>query len=303
MLVATLITILLADLVFLLRDKSLAFLSGLGILISGIISLEQFFQVSLEDAFNGMVTITNLTAFWQLFLSAVTLIVLSMCVFREKKQSSLEFYSLIIGILLGVHVLVMSSNFLMLYFSLELVSLCSYAITFFAFNKQTSESSLKYLLFGAAASAIMLYGLSLLFAITGTLDFTGQAFIDNMLAANPIPVIVASILVLSGFLFKISAFPFHLWVPDVYETAPTPVVAYFSVVPKIGGIAILIKVVLTLNLFGQAPINWGILLAVLSMLTIAVGNLSALFQFNIKRLLAYSAIAQTGFMLAGLAAL
>lgn len=300
--VGTVISLILIDLIFAPKNHLLSFFSGLGILLSIFLSYNQFISGSLEDAFQGMITMSNLTAFWHIFLSTATILIVLMSANRVVKRSSMEFYVLTLGILVGSHFLVMSSNMLMLYFSLEVISLCSYALTFFAFDKLSSEASLKYLLFGATASAIMLYGMSLVFAIAGTLDFTGQEFIDNLLAADGVPVTVASILVLSGFLFKISAVPFHAWVPDVYETAPTPVVAFFSVVPKIAGLAILIKVILAFNLFGQSPINWSTLLSVIAILTITVGNFSAIWQNNVKRLLAYSAIAQTGFLLAGLSA-
>ena len=298
----SIVIILIVDLIFSPRDLFLGLLTIIALGVSLFFSFEQFSTEILEDAFHGMITVTNLTAFWHILISVSTVFIVAMGSLRSNKHGSAEFYILILGILLGAQFLVMSSNLLMLFFSLEVISLSSYAITFFSFDKRATEASLKYLLFGATASALMLYGMSLIYGITGTLDFTGQIFIDSMLQAHAVPVTIASILMVTGLLFKLSAVPFHVWAPEVYQSAPTPVVTFFSVVPKIAGLAIFIKVILAINLFGQSPLDWSILLSAIAILTIAFGNFSAIWQNNIKRLMAYSAIAQTGFLLAGLAA-
>jgi NADH-quinone oxidoreductase subunit N len=213
-----------------------------------------------------------------------------------------EYYALIMGAVLGGHLLVMSVNFIMVFVSLELISISSYVLTSFAFNKRSTEGSLKYFLFGSVASAVMLYGLSLLYGMTGTLDFSSTTFIDRLISGGSPLFFLAGTMVLAGFFYKITAAPLHPWAPDVYESAPMPVVAFFSVVPKLAGIAILARFVLAINLFGQSPYDWQTLLSIAAILTLTVGNFSALWQKNPKRLMAYSSIAQSGFFLVGVAA-
>jgi len=194
-------------------------------------------------------------------------------------------------------------NFITLILSLELISIPSYVLAGFSFSRRASEGALKYFLFGSVSTAIMIYGISLLFGVTGTLDFAGQEFI-NRLIQSPAPLLLVSgFMVMAGFMFKIAAVPFHLWVPDVYEAAPTPVVAFFSTVPKLAGIGALMKFSLALNLFGQSPVDWQIILCIVAMLSLLVGNFSALWQQDARRMMAYSSIAQTGFLLIGIASL
>jgi NADH-quinone oxidoreductase subunit N len=146
----------------------------------------------------------------------------------------------------------------------------------------------------------MIYGMSLLYSLSGTLDFSSETFLKNLLENTTPLLLVGGILTLAGFLFKISAVPFHLWAPDVYEAAPTPIVAFFAVVPKLAGLAILTRFTLAINLYGQSGFNWQLIIAVIAAMSILVGNLSALAQQNPKRLLAFSSVAQSGFMLLGI---
>jgi NADH-quinone oxidoreductase subunit N len=188
----------------------------------------------------------------------------------------------------------MSVNLLMIYLSIEIVSVSSYILTTIEKTRKSTESGLKYILFGASASAVMLYGMSLLYGMTGTLDIASPDFSRGISQIDSVASTVAIILTISGFLFKISASPFHVWTPDVYESAPTPVVAFFSVAPKIAGFLVAIR------FYSAVPNNLQIITAVLAMASITFGNFSALWQNNAKRLLAYSTIAHSGFMLIGL---
>jgi NADH-quinone oxidoreductase subunit N len=210
-----------------------------------------------------------------------------------------EFYALLIAAVLGAHLLVASTNLIMVFISLELLSISSYILAGYSFTKKGAEGSLKYFLFGSVASAIMLYGFSILFGITGTLDFTSIDFTGRLIEHQSLLVVVAGLMSLAGFLYKIAAVPMHIWSPDVYEGSPMPVVAFLSVVPKLAGIVVLSKFALTLTLFGQSPFDWQLVLGIIAMLTIGIGNLSALWQTNPKRLMAYSSIAQAGFLLIG----
>jgi NADH-quinone oxidoreductase subunit N len=196
----------------------------------------------------------------------------------------------------------MSVNLLMVFISLELISIGSYVLTGFLFDKKGTEGSLKYFLFGSSASAIMLYGFSVLYGFTGTLDFSSKEFFEGLLNNSTPLFFIAGMMALAGFLYKIAAAPLHPWAPDVYESAPMPVVAFFSVVPKLAGIGVLTKFILALNLFGRSPYDWQIVISIVAILTLTVGNFSALLQKNPKRLMAYSSIAQSGFLLVGIAA-
>ena len=209
-----------------------------------------------------------------------------------------EFYALLISAILGAHLLAMSTNLIMIFISLELLSISSYVLAGYSFTKKGAEGSLKYFLFGSAASAIMLYGFSILFGISGTLEFTAADFSNRLLQHSSPLVNVAGFMALAGFLYKIAAVPMHFWAPDVYEGSPMPVVAFLSIVPKLAGIAVISKFAVSLALAAQA--DWQLILGIIAMLTIGVGNLSAFWQTNPKRLMAYSSIAQSGFLLIGI---
>lgn len=208
-----------------------------------------------------------------------------------------EYYAFLLSAVLGAHLLVMSLNFILVFLSLELLSISSYILAGYSFTKKGAEGSLKYFLFGSVASAIMLYGFSILFGITGTLDFSSAQFVEQLTAHQTPLIAIAGFMALAGFLYKIAAAPMHPWSPDVYEAAPTPIVAFFSTVPKLAGVAVLSKFVLALNLFGQSLLDWQSIFSVIAIVTITVGNFSALWQNNAKRMIAYSSIAQSGFLL------
>nr|MBP6386949.1 NADH-quinone oxidoreductase subunit N [Pseudarcicella sp.] len=197
---------------------------------------------------------------------------------------------------LGLYLLTMSVNLMMVYLSLEIVSIASYIFTLFEKDKKASEGAIKYILFGAVASAIMLYGMSLLYGITGSLVYISPEFSRGLAAVKPVVSTIAIILSLAGFLFKLSLAPFHIWTPDVYQTAPTPIVSFFSIAPKIGVFLVLMRFVESINIDIQY------ILIFIAIATITVGNFSAIWQQNTKRLLAYSSIAHAGFMLVGIIA-
>ncbi|QSE95948.1 NADH-quinone oxidoreductase subunit N [Fulvivirga lutea] len=301
-LIGTIILALVADLLF--SNKRITdSVVIIGLLTSIYLSIEAFVGFSSSKfLFQNMLILSQAALFWKIVLALSTFFCLLLFISGKSIFRRAEATILILTLLLASNFLVMSSNLLMVYFCVEIISISSYILAYFSFDKKGTEAALKYLLFGATSAAVMLYGLSLLFAITGTLDFTSQQFVDSLLAAEALPLIITSILVIAGLLFKIAAVPFHIWSPDVYTAAPTPIVALFSVVPKVAGVAIFIKIVLALNLFGQSPINWPVMISIIAMATITLGNFSALWQANFKRMMAYSSIAQTGFLLAAIAA-
>ena len=223
-----------------------------------------------------------------------------------------EFYLIIIVATLGACLLSAAADLIMLFLALETLSIPLYILA--AFDRRdvrSSESGMKYFLFGAFASAFLLFGLSLLYGFTGqtNLYLLAEYLGSEAFAASPIPALVALMLVIVGFSFKISAVPFHFWTPDVYEGAPTPVTAFVSVASKAASFAVLLRFLVAVFpealVLGDQSLQqfWVQLMAALAVITMTVGNVVALAQRNIKRLLAYSSIAQAGYALIGIAAL
>jgi NADH-quinone oxidoreductase subunit N len=221
-----------------------------------------------------------------------------------------EFYSLIFGMILGMMLLSAARNFVMVFVALELVSYSSYVLAgYMKQSHKSSEASLKYVLYGGTASGIMLFGISLLFGMTGSFDFAQipNYFQASVIAApfSPLLFTLICIFIFAGIGYKISSVPFHFWTPDVYEGAPTSITAYLSVASKAAGFAVLIRILFALNIqagTSQHPLfDWSFFIQLMAILTMTVGNLIAVWQDNLKRMLAYSSIAHAGYMLAALA--
>jgi NADH-quinone oxidoreductase subunit N len=248
--------------------------------------------------FNGLLHYSRYSlCFNMLFdLSGILTVWLSWNTIQAKK---IEYYTLILTAITGAHLLVMSVHFVMVFLSIELISIPSYLLAAFHFQKKGMEAAMKYFLFGSVASAVMLYGISLLFGITETLDFTSTTFSTALLRNQSHFLFLAICFALAGLLYKIASAPMHFWAPDVYEAAPMPVVAFFSVVPKLAGIGILIKFYFVIHLHGQSLIRWQIVLSMVTLLTLVIGNFGALVQKHPRRMMAYSSIAQAGFIMIG----
>lgn len=254
------------------------------------------------NIFNGMLRSDSFSAYLKILIDAAGLLTVVMT-WRNNKQVRLsEYYALIVTVALGAHLLTMSINLVSVFISLEMISISSYALTNFSFSKAGAEGSLKYFLFGSTASAFMLYGFTFLYGLTGTLDFSSTEFAKALMNNSTMLFLLAGCMALAGLFFKMAAAPLHPWAPDVYEAAPMPIVAFFSVVPKLAGVAVVTRFLLALNLFGQASHDWQFVTCFVAMLTLTVGNFSALWQQRPKRLMAYSSIAQSGFLLVGIAA-
>ncbi|NCD68509.1 NADH-quinone oxidoreductase subunit N [Mucilaginibacter agri] len=222
---------------------------------------------------------------------------------KEHQKGLSDLYTIVVASVLGLHLMVMSVNLLAVYLAIEMVSLASYLLAAYrSENGFSAEAGLKYVLFGAVASAIMLYGISLLYSLTGTLGYFDANLVPGLIAANPAIVSVAIILTLVGIGFKLSFIPMHFWVPDVYQGAPTPVTAYLSTLPKIAGFALLINL-LTPFVFNThwVAFDFRLFLSVIGIITMIAGNFAAVWQKNIKRILAYSSIGHTGFALMAVA--
>jgi NADH-quinone oxidoreductase subunit N len=206
-----------------------------------------------------------------------------------------EFNALLIASVLGLNLLSMSTHLLTIYLSLELVSLSSYLLVAISPYKKAAEGGIKYLLFGAASSAVMLYGVSLIYGLTGTMNITSELLTNGLLNNSPLIATTAIVLTLAGLLFKLSLVPFHVWTPDVYEAAPTPLVSFLSVAPKAAVILVLMR------LANVLPLQYLSVLGGIALISITFGNVAALWQTNARRLLAYSSIAQAGYLLVGVA--
>ena len=266
-------------------------------LISLVIILNQTaqqFYISDDLFLFDRMLVLDLKAVLFKFLIILSTVFVLAHIYVTKKKFIAEFYPMLISMVIGLCLMTMSVNMLMIYLSIEIVSVSSYILTTIDKTRKSTESGLKYILFGASASAVMLYGMSLLYGMTGTLDITSPEFSRGISQIDSVASTVAIVLIISGFLFKISASPFHVWTPDVYQSAPTSVVAFFSVAPKIAGFLVAIR------FYYAVPNNLQTITAVLAMASITFGNFSALWQNNAKRLLAYSTIAHSGFMLIGL---
>ena len=264
-----------------------------------------------HSLFMGMIALDPFSHYFKyIFLFATFSIILISRFDRQldKKYAS-EYNCLLLIVLLGLFLMSSSVNLLMIYLSIELVSIPSYILAGMLKNdKESNEASLKYVIFGSLASGLMLFGLSILYGITGSTDISGISSALQIIEF-PLTIYFPLILILAGFGYKISMVPFHFWTPDVYEGAPTPITAFLSVAPKAAGFALLIRFFNTLFGTGQ-PLNspawqamegvpWQNILMVLAAVTMTVGNLVAIQQKNIKRLLAYSSIAHAGYILMG----
>jgi NADH-quinone oxidoreductase subunit N len=253
-------------------------------------------------AFNGLFLLDGFTVFMKVLVMAASAaaILMSSQFLKDKGVAAWEFPVLMLFAALGMMLMVSAASFLTLYLGLEMQSLSLYVLA--AINRdrpRPTEAGLKYFVLGAVASGILLYGISLIYGFTGALSF---AALHELLAATggSLGLTIGLVFVLSGLAFKISAVPFHMWTPDVYEGAPTPVTAFFAAAPKLAAMALLTRV--TMETFPSLTGDWQLILIFLAIASMTLGALVALVQTNIKRLMAYSSIGHMGYALVGLAA-
>jgi NADH-quinone oxidoreductase subunit N len=216
-----------------------------------------------------------------------------------------EYWLLMLTAVLGMCLMVSSTDFLMAFLAIEMVSISSFVLVGYTReDSRASEAALKYVVYGAMASGLMLYGVSFFYGVTGTTRFAALPEMMQRLA-DPIAITAAGLFTLAGIAYKVAAAPLHFWCPDVYEGAPTPVTAWLSVTSKAAGVGLLVRVVAAADAQpGAAPlVSWGMLAALLAAATMTVGNLGALRQRNVKRLLAYSSIAHAGYLTMAVAAI
>ena len=308
------IVVILIDLI-LRRSRNraiLTFVSLLGLFAAFMLVLD-LFQFRETTLFSGMIALDPLAIFFKILaiLVAAFIIAFSYPTWEISESKIAEYISLIIVVVIGISLLASSVNLLMIYLAFEMVSIPCYILS--GLRKRdirSNEAALKYVIYGAVSTGLMLYGLSMIYGLTGTLDLFEVKRSISASPPYPLTLFVAGLLILVGFGYKIAAVPFHFWSPDVYEGAPTPVTAFLSVGPKAAGFAVIIRFFyVTLSrgdlasLVEVGQFNWAILLAVISAVTMTLGNLSAIVQKNLKRLRAYSSIAHAGYILMGVVVL
>jgi NADH-quinone oxidoreductase subunit N len=280
-------------------------LSQLSLLVTAaLITLGEAEQRVL--AFNDMFVQDPLADTLKLFILAITFVIFvySRDYLRDRDIFKGEFYVLGLFGVLGMMIMVSSNNLLLLYLGLELMSLCLYAmVAFDRDNGNASEAAMKYFVLGAIASGMLLYGMSILYGLSGSLAIADVA--QAVSAVEPgsdaqLGLVFALVFIVVALAFKLGAVPFHMWIPDVYQGSPTAVTAYISSAPKIAGFAIVIR--LLVEGLGGLHADWQMMLVILAVLSMAAGNIIAIAQTNIKRMLAYSTISHVGFILLGILA-
>lgn len=302
-LVAGLILVLLFDLLF--KQRKDIGLAAISISVTSFLLVAQLIlyrvDIEVKDLFEGLLTVSPGAALFKIGFTLTALVALVMAVHSKKHYqeyfSSSEWLIGLFALLLGAFLMTASSNLLMIYISIEVVSISSYLLTGLGRGKRKSEAALKYLLYGAAASAVMLYGMSWLYGLTGSLDLSTDTFLVGLTAAQPATVTLAILMMLAGVLFKLGAFPLHIWSPDVYEATPLPTVTVFSIVPKLAAVFVLFRLVAATQV---AELDWQLWLGIIAIGGMTVGNFSALWQRDAKRMLAYSSIAHAAFLLSGI---
>jgi NADH-quinone oxidoreductase subunit N len=292
--------LLIADL--LVEDKKwLGFISLGGVAWSG------YFLVRLHGihttAYSGLLAIDEYSWFFKvLFLAGAALsIIISLKYLDIEREHHGEYYALILFATMGMMFMAGAMDLITLYISLETMAIATYILVgFLRGNQRSNEASLKYFLLGAFSSGVILYGMSLFYGIAGSTRFSDISdALEQRPASDPVAMI-ALVALIAGLFFKIAAVPFHQWTPDAYEGAPTSITAYMSVAVKAASFAMMLRILW----FAILPLrpHWVLILTVVSILTMSVGNIAAMTQTNIKRLLAYSSISHAGYILLGLIA-
>ena len=279
--------------------KPLGWIAILGTLGAGIASAYQTFFASDHAlrAFSNNIQVDTFSIFFHLLISAVVLVTLlgSLDYFEGKASHAGEYFALVLFGAVGMMLMTCSVELLMVFIGLEISSIASYIMAGMRKGKPTaSESSVKYFLLGSFATAFFLYGIALAFGATGSTSISAIAAALGA-TATPRLAFMALAMIIIGLGFKVSAAPFHVWTPDVYQGAPAPVVGLMSTAPKAAAFAVLLRI--TFSGFPGMQHRWSILMWVLAALSMTIGNLGALLQRDVKRMLAYSSIAHAGYLL------
>ena len=310
---------LLVGIVFRSRPRLTLWIALIGVVVSVVFTVRE--MGTMQSIFSGMIAVDPFASFFKLIVGACAIIIFLFSLYSAEVLSTIrrlvEYSSLLVAMTLGMYLMAGATNLLMMVLSIELTGLSSYVLA--GYTKEapdSSEASLKYIIYGALSTGLMLYGISIVFGLTGgATDFYGVNRALATVPVNPLALLIATLLIIAGLGYKISAVPFHFWTPDVYEGAPITITAFLSVASKASGFAILIRFFKIAFIDSNAvglPVGfwttlqgfeWNKIIAILSVLTMTLGNLVAVWQNNLKRLLAYSSIAHAGYMLMGIAVL
>ena len=313
-LAVTFCTVIVAGLIFRKTPKFTGWVAFIGVMMALFFVVKQT-GIS-EEIFSGMIAVDPFAVFFKWLTAICALIIVLFSIYSIEVQTTvkrmMEYYALLVSMTLGMFLMAGATNLLMMVLAMELTSLSSYILA--GYTKEasdSSEASMKYIVYGAVSSGVMLYGVSILFGLSGATNYAGINRAMALSAPNTTALLLATIFIVVGFGYKISAVPFHFWTPDVYEGAPITITAFLSVASKAAGFAMMMRffkvifidsTVLTLPSGVWTSLyafEWNKLLVILSVLTMTLGNLVAVWQDNLKRLLAYSSIAHAGYMLMG----
>ncbi|GAB4574252.1 MAG: NADH-quinone oxidoreductase subunit NuoN [Rhodothalassiaceae bacterium] len=287
-----------------LGDSGFRLATGLSqILLAAALLILLLFVPERATAFHGMTVIDPFALFMKslVLIAAFVALMLAPGYLEDRRIARFEYPVLVVLATLGMLMMVSANDLLALYIGLELQSLALYVLAAFNRDKtRSSEAGLKYFVLGALSSGMMLYGISLIYGFTGSVSFTVLREFDGGTGMQGLWLLVGIVFLIAGLAFKVSAVPFHMWTPDVYEGAPTPVTAFFAIAPKVAAMALFVRVLIAA--FPDMVGSWQQVVIFLSVASMLLGAFAALKQTNIKRLMAYSSIAHVGYALTGLAA-
>ena len=309
----TILASLITDL-FVKKSKTniIGWVLGVGLVVVGL-SVYNLSSVPPTTLFLDMIVIDPFSSFMKIviILSTLLVIVASWVNSELEKYRKGEYFTIIGIMVMGLFLMTSSVDIIMLYISIEVVSIMSFVLAaYLKLDTRSNEAGLKYVIYGAFSSGVMLFGLSILYGLAGSTNYFAiqETFYSLDSSANP-ALIMALLMIFAGFGYKISSVPFHFWTPDVYEGSPSTITAYLSVAPKAAGFAMIIRffhqvfsdsIGLTTNAIGSTDLPWPEIIGVLAVVTMTMGNLVAIQQSSIKRMLAYSSIAHAGYMMLAL---
>jgi NADH-quinone oxidoreductase subunit N len=302
---AGLVLLIVATVITRAQEKHLALWSIASLVVTGVLlAIPASAGSAARSGFGGMFTADGYSLFFKVLILAagIVTILFSLRFVGESPYPGGEYYSLLLFATVGMLFMVSGTHLISIYVALELMALSQYVLAgYFKRETKSIEAAAKYFILGAFSSGVLLYGLSLVYGATGSLSLAAVAKAMATTVGPKSPLLVLGIiLVACGLFFKIASAPFHMWAPDVYEGAPTPIAAFFAVGPKLAAYAIFARIFFAG--FGSSSADWSVIIAASSALTMVIGNVGALMQQNVKRMLGYSSIGHAGYALLGLLA-
>ncbi len=294
------------------ESRTAVIVTSVVLIFSLVATVGTHFEKGLS-LFHGMIVMDTFGQFFKVIIGVAAILTVILCTKSAdlKKAPTIEFYAFLLSLVLGLNMMAVSGDLIMIYLSIEMASIMSYIMAgYLSEDKRSEEAGLKYVLYGGVASGIMIFGMSLLYGLTGSLNLVGIREYLMANATDRLVLFITFIFILAGLGYKMAIAPFHMWSPDVYEGAPMPVTAFLSVASKAAGFAVTLRFFLVGFILIEKDGTWGVLktldwqslIAWLAAITMTVGNVLAIQQHNVKRFLAYSSVAHAGYMLMGLAA-